>query len=82
MQGSLNSEIQWQVDSTYFDIALHICPIWEDGSCESTLNNASYTTNEIDFFEDKPLSWYRGFNTEDQRIWNAEKGSYIFSKLD
>lgn len=30
MQGSFNSEIQSQVDSTYFNISLHMYPIWED----------------------------------------------------
>ncbi|WP_460218312.1 chromophore lyase CpcT/CpeT [Psychroserpens sp. MEBiC05023] len=30
MQGSFNSEVQSQVDSTYFNISLHMYPIWED----------------------------------------------------
>ena len=29
MQGSFNSEIQAKVDSTYFNISLHMYPIWE-----------------------------------------------------
>ena len=29
MQGSFNSEIQSQVDSTYYNISLHMYPIWE-----------------------------------------------------
>ncbi len=30
MQGSFNSEIQSQVDSSYYNISLHMYPIWED----------------------------------------------------
>ncbi|RZN79708.1 MAG: hypothetical protein EVB11_12210 [Winogradskyella sp.] len=29
MQGSYNSEVQAQVDSTYYNISLHMYPIWE-----------------------------------------------------
>ncbi|WP_299125406.1 chromophore lyase CpcT/CpeT [uncultured Winogradskyella sp.] len=30
MQGSFNSEIQAQVDSSYYNISLHMYPIWEE----------------------------------------------------
>ena len=30
MQGSFNSEIQAEIDSTYFNISLHMYPIWKD----------------------------------------------------
>lgn len=30
MQGSFNSEIQSQIDTTYFNISLHMYPIWEE----------------------------------------------------
>ncbi|SDI15061.1 chromophore lyase CpcT/CpeT [Winogradskyella thalassocola] len=30
MQGSFNSEIQAQIDSSYYNISLHMYPIWED----------------------------------------------------
>lgn len=29
MQGSYNSEIQSQVDSSYYNISLHMYPIWQ-----------------------------------------------------
>jgi len=172
MQGSFNSEIQSQVDSTYFNISLHMYPIWEnnaghflyveqalnskqnkpyrqriyevkrvndstfssaiyklnvdslwvgkwktpkdfdsisindiklkagcevvlkreepnyfvgktgDKTCESTLYGASFATSEVEIFEDKIISWDRGFNAEGEHIWGAEKGGYIFNKLD
>ena len=30
MQGSFNSEIQSEIDTTYFNISLHMYPIWEE----------------------------------------------------
>ena len=172
MQGSFNSEIQSQVDSTYFNISLHMYPIWEaearhflyveqalntkqdkpyrqriyevkrvndstfssaiykldvdslwvgkwktpkafdsisltdislkagcevllrrdepnyfvgktgEKTCESTLYGASYATSQVEIFEDKIISWDRGFDSEGEHIWGAEKGGYIFNKLD
>lgn len=171
MKGSFNSEIQSQVDSTYFNISLHMYPIWEDKghylyveqalntkqdkpyrqriyevtkltdstyssaiytipndslwigkwktpdafnslskdsiskksgcevilkhiesnyfkgetgikTCESNLYGASYATSKVEIFVDKIISWDRGFDSEGNHIWGAEKGGYIFNKLD
>ena len=171
MQGSFNSEVQAEVDSTYFNISLHMYPIWEEKgnflyveqalnarqnkpyrqriyevkqlndsmfssaiytiendslwigkwktpkafdsltmnkvskkegcevllkrikpnyykgqtgerSCESTLRGASYATSEVEILEDKIISWDRGFDDKDEHVWGAEKGGYIFNKLD
>ena len=171
MQGSYNSETQSQVDSTYYNISLHMYPIWKDKgnflyveqalnskqdkpyrqriyevtqlndsvyssaiytiehdslwigkwktpeafdalsmndvskkegcevllqrlepnlyqgetgekTCESTLYGASYATSEVEIMEDKIISWDRGFDDKGDHIWGAEKGGYIFIKLD
>ena len=171
MQGSFDSEIQSQVDSTYFNISLHMYPIWKDQgnflyveqalnskqdkpyrqriyeitrvndsvfssaiytitadslwvgkwktptafdsiskndvtlkkgcevllqrvkpnyfagktgdkTCESTLYGASYATSQVEILEDKIISWDRGFDAEGNHIWGADKGGYIFNKLD
>lgn len=171
MQGSFNSEVQAQVDTTYLNISLHMYPIWTDKgnflyveqalntkqdkpyrqriyevtqlndsiyssaiytiendslwigkwktpeafdsltmdmvskkegcdvllqriepkfykgetgekTCESTLYGASYATSEVEIMEDKIISWDRGFDNNDKHIWGAEKGGYIFNKLD
>jgi hypothetical protein len=171
MQGSFDSEIQSQVDSTYFNIALHMYPIWKDKghflyveqalntkqdkpyrqriyevsqlndslyssaiytiendslwigkwkspeafdaltlkhvtkkegcevilkrighnlyqgetgdkTCASSLYGAAYATSEVEIMEDKIISWDRGFDDNDEHIWGAEKGGYIFNKLD
>ena len=171
MQGSFSSEVQAEIDSTYFNISLHMYPIWEDKgnylyveqalnarqnkpyrqriyevtqlndsifssavftiendslwigkwktpkafdslsinqvtkkegcevllkridadyfkgetgekTCESTLYGASYATSEVEILSDKIISWDRGFDDKDEHIWGAEKGGYIFNKLD
>lgn len=171
MQGSFNSEIQSQVDSSYYNISLHMYPIWQDKghflyveqalnsmqdrpyrqriyeitrlsdstfssavynldtdslwigkwktpvafdaisksdlmlksgcevvlkrldknhfmgstgetSCASSLRGASYAQSEVEVLEDKIISWDRGFDSEGNHVWGAEKGGYIFNKLD
>ncbi|WP_138434791.1 chromophore lyase CpcT/CpeT [Winogradskyella algicola] len=171
MQGSFNSEIQSQVDSTYYNISLHMYPIWEDKgnylyveqalnsrqnkpyrqriyevkrltdstfssavynlnidslwigkwknpkvfdsislneialkescevilkrisknhymgktgdtTCVSTMRGASFARSEVEILEDKILSWDRGFDNDGNYVWGAEKGPYIFNKLD
>lgn len=171
MQGSFNSEVQSQVDSSYFNISLHMYPIWEDQghflyveqalnsmqnkpyrqriyeltrvsdstfssavytlnvdslwigkwknpkafdlislkdialkdgcevvlkriseyhyvgktgdtTCVSTMRGASYARSEVEILEDKVISWDRGFDADGNYVWGAEKGPYIFNKLD
>lgn len=171
MQGSFNSEQQSIEDSTYFNISLHMYPIWKDKghwlyveqalnakqdqpyrqriyeinkvndsvfsstiytlpndslyigkwrdpdfldqlpidsivkrkgcevylsrigdtiftgatkpkSCESSLRGASYATSEVDIYPGKIVSWDRGFDTEGNQVWGAEKGGYIFLKIN
>jgi hypothetical protein len=171
MQGSYNSEIQSQVDSSYYNISLHMYPIWEDkgnflyveqalnnmqdkpyrqriyevtrtsdsvfssavytlnvdslwigkwktpkafdsinlkdialkegcevnlkrvapkhfigktgdSSCVSTMRGASFARSEVEVLEDKIISWDRGFDADGNYVWGAEKGAYIFNKLD
>ena len=48
MQGSFNSEIQSQVDSTYMNIALHMYPIWKDKG------NYLYVEQALNTKQDQP----------------------------
>lgn len=171
MQGSFNSEIQASVDSSYYNISLHMYPIWEDkgkflyveqalnsmqnrpyrqriyeltrlsdstfssavytlnidslwigkwktpkafdsiaikdialkegcevilkritanqymgktgdDTCVSTMRGASFARSEVEILEDKVISWDRGFDADGKYVWGAEKGPYIFNKLD
>ncbi|MFK7833855.1 MAG: chromophore lyase CpcT/CpeT [Winogradskyella sp.] len=60
MQGSFNSEVQAQVDSSYYNIALHMYPIWEDKG------NFLYVEQALNSRQNKP---YR------QRIYEVTRAS-------
>ncbi|WP_400080810.1 chromophore lyase CpcT/CpeT [Winogradskyella sp. R77965] len=60
MQGSFNSEIQAQVDSSYYNISLHMYPIWEDKG------NFLYVEQALNSAQNKP---YR------QRIYEVTRAS-------
>lgn len=48
MQGSYNSEIQSQVDSTYYNISLHMYPIWQGKG------NYLYVEQALNSMQDRP----------------------------
>ena len=52
------------------------------GSCKSSLRGATYATSQVEVFKNKIVSWDRGFDNDDEQVWGAEKGGYIFDKLD
>ena len=171
MQGSYNSEAQSKTDSTYYNISLHMYPIWQDKgnwlyveqalnsmqdkpyrqriyevkllndstftsriytipsdslwigkwktpaafdslspenlnlregcqvllakksdslfkgqtgekTCGSSLRGSSYATSEVEISPNKIVSWDRGFDASGNHVWGAEKGGYVFEKLD
>ncbi len=51
-------------------------------SCESSLRGASYATSTVSVCKDKIESWDRGFDAEGHQVWGAEKGGYVFDKLN
>lgn len=51
-------------------------------TCPSSLYGASYATSEVEIFKDKIISWDRGFDSDGNHIWGAEKSGYIFIKQD
>ena len=53
-----------------------------DDSCVSTMRGASFARSEVEILEDKVISWDRGFDADGKYVWGAEKGPYIFNKLD
>ncbi|WP_298881655.1 CpcT/CpeT family chromophore lyase [uncultured Polaribacter sp.] len=65
MQGSFNSEIQAKKDSTYYNISLHMYPIWKDKG------NFLYVEQALNSMQNKP---YR------QRIYEVTRlNDSIFS---
>ena len=51
-------------------------------SCSSVLYGASYATSEVEILNDKIISWDRGFDINDNQIWGATNGGYIFNKIN
>jgi len=49
--------------------------------CESSLRGASYATSEVTITETTLTSWDRGFDSQDNQAWGAEKGGYIFKRM-
>lgn len=49
-------------------------------SCLSSLRGAQYATSIVTIDKDKILSWDRGFNANDEHVWGAEKGAYVFNR--
>lgn len=52
-----------------------------DKKCLSNLRGAKYTTSEIEVYEDKVISWDRGFTDNGIQVWGATAGGYIFDKI-
>lgn len=50
-------------------------------NCTSNLRGATYATTEVEITKDKLVSWDRGFDDNDNQVWGAEKGGYIFNKV-
>ncbi|MDP5171906.1 MAG: chromophore lyase CpcT/CpeT [Bacteroidia bacterium] len=63
----------------------------EDGSyegstlgngCESTLRGASYATSKVTIRAQTIESWDQGFNEAGEQVWGAEKGGYVFDRIE
>jgi len=48
--------------------------------CGSTLHGAVYAESEVFVTPERIESWDRGFDAEDEHIWGAELGPYVFLK--
>lgn len=51
-------------------------------NCESDLRGAKYATSEVRISKDEIISWDRGYDSEGKQVWGAEKGGYIFKRVD
>jgi len=73
MQGSFNSEAQATRDTTYFNISLHMYPIWKDKG------NYLYVEQALNSRQNKP---YRQRIYEVKRLSDSTIGSYIYTIKD
>ena len=53
-----------------------------ENSCNSSLRGASYATSEVEITEGTIISWDRGMDRDGNQVWGAEKGGYIFNKIN
>lgn len=49
-------------------------------NCLSSLRGAAYATSEVMIFDDKLISWDRGWDKNNKQMWGALKGGYKFIK--
>ena len=59
---------------------------YEGGSrgknCTSDLRGAQYATTEIKLSHDGIIIWERGFDEDDKQVWGAQKGGYVFKRIE
>jgi CpeT protein len=48
--------------------------------CLSSLRGSTYATSEVVIYEDKLISWDRGWDKDDKQVWGAQKAGYQFIK--
>ena len=48
--------------------------------CLSSLRGAAYATSEVRLFDGRIETWDRGYDANDQQVWGAKKGPYVFVK--
>ena len=54
----------------------------KDKECKSLLFGASYAISEVEIFQDKILSWDRGYDSNDIQVWGSVDGPYIFQLVN
>ncbi len=48
--------------------------------CVSRLGDARYATSKVTVTPDGITSWDQGFNSEDEQVWGAVRGGYVFDR--
>ena len=52
-----------------------------DKECLSALRGASYATSSVEICPGQIESWDQGWNAEDEQVWGAVTGGYVFKKI-
>lgn len=53
-----------------------------DQTCPSEMQGASYSTSEVTLTPGWIKSWDRGFDDKGNQVWGAQKGPYMFQRID
>ena len=52
----------------------------EGKNCVSTIRGAAYATSKVEITATKLESWDQGWNANDEQVWGATEGAYVFIK--
>ena len=50
--------------------------------CLSSLRGAAYATSIVTICENEIVSWDQGWNSEDEQVWGATRGGYVFKRKE
>lgn len=50
--------------------------------CSSNLRGATYAKSDVKIYSDKLIAWDRGYDVEDNQVWGAVSGGYIFKRIE
>ncbi|WP_297334487.1 chromophore lyase CpcT/CpeT [Flavobacterium sp.] len=53
-----------------------------DKTCPSELKGAAYASSKVTITESGLVSWDQGYDSEGKQVWGAEKGGYVFDKIN
>ncbi|MEO0588730.1 MAG: chromophore lyase CpcT/CpeT [Planctomycetota bacterium] len=53
-----------------------------EADCKSTLRGATYATSRVTIRDGVVESWDQGFDAAGEQVWGAEKGPYVFRRVD
>ncbi len=53
----------------------------QEKDCGSSLRGAAYATSKVKIYENRLESWDQGFDNQDEQVWGAVEGPYIFDKM-
>ena len=67
---------------TMYQNDTHFTGTTKDKECKSLLFGASYATSEVEIFQDKILSWDRGYDSDGIQVWGSVDGPYIFQLVN
>ena len=48
--------------------------------CRSNLRGAGYATTEITISDRQTVTWERGYNAGNRRVWGSARGGFIFNR--
>ena len=58
----------------------HFIGTTKENECANAWGKATYATSEVDIGPDSMVSWDRGYDDTNTRVWGAEQGGYEFVK--